>query len=177
MGKAQSNVCFARSAVFFLGAALAAWPLQGQSDVTTEAGPRQMTISADLLHHPISEKARRTLRRALETMKSGDHEAAIEQLHGALAKYPGSAAYTHSLLGVEYLKTGRCADAVSSFEQAVMLLPHDAVNRYNLGLSLVCAGEYERGEQELRRALELNPRNAPGETLLNALLERKRSGN
>jgi Flp pilus assembly protein TadD len=62
-------------------------------------------------------------------------------------------------------------------EQAVSLLPHDAINRYNLGLSLVCAGDYERGEQEVRRAMELGPNNATMEALLNALVERKRSGN
>jgi Flp pilus assembly protein TadD len=132
-------------------------------------------VSADLLRHPITEKARRMLQKALESMKAGNHEAAIEQLLETLAKFPDSAAYTHSLLGVEYLRTGQFTASVSSLEQAALLLPHDAVTRYNFGLSLVCAGEYDRGEQEVRRALELDPKNPTMQALFSALLQNKRS--
>jgi len=201
MGKAKSHGRLTGSTVFVLGLAFAAVPLSARSDSPADT-PRQMagaaseapsaenrmrpeptpgaasmTISADLLRYPISEKARRMLQRALEKIKSGNHEAAIEQLLETLAKYPGSAAYVHSLIGIEYLKTDRFTDAVGSLEQAVSLLPHDAINRYNLGLSLVCAGDYERGEQEVRRAIELDRNNPTIEALLDALVQRKHSGN
>jgi len=113
------------------------------------------------------------LQKALETMKSGKHDTAINQLRETLAKYPESDAYVHSLLGVEYLRTDRFTDAVDSFEKAVMLLPHDAVNRYNLGLSLVCSGEYERGEQVLRRAIELDPSNPTMRSLLETVVAQR----
>ena len=201
MGKAKSHEYLAGSIVFVLGLAFAAWPLSAQSGLPADTPPRQMTgvvseapaenrmrpdltpggtsltISADLLRYPITEKARRMLQRALEKIKAGNHEAAIEQLLGTLAKYPGSAAYVHSLLGIEYLKTDRFTAAVGSLEQAVSLLPHDAINRYNLGLSLVCAGDYERGEQEVRRAIKLDPNNPTAQALLNALVQHKRSSN
>jgi Flp pilus assembly protein TadD len=135
------------------------------------------TVSADLLRNPINAKARQMLQRALESMKSGDHEAAIAQLLETLAKHPDSAAYAHSLLGVEYLRTDRYGAAVSSFEQAVFLLPHDAVNRYNLGLSLLCLGDYKRGEQEVKLASEIDPNNTSIQALLNALLQRDSSSN
>ena len=109
-------------------------------------------------------------------MESGDHEMAIGQLLETLAKYPDSAPYVHNLLGVEYVKTDRFQAAVSSFEQAVMLLPHDAMTHYNFGLSLVCAGDYDRAEQEVRRALALDPKNAKMQARLDAL-RHKRSGN
>jgi Flp pilus assembly protein TadD len=198
---AKSHGRSAGSTVFLVGIAFAAMPLLAQSGLPADTSPRQMTgalpevpsaekrmrpeptpatasvtISADLLRHPITEKARRMLQRALQKINSGNHAAAIEQLRETLAIYPGSAAYAHSLLGVEYLKTDRFTAAVSSLEQAVSLLPHDAINRYNLGLSLVCAGDYERGEQEVRRAIELDPNNTTMEALLNALVQRKRSG-
>src|SRR5215470_5836222 len=114
--------------VLLAGTAFAAWPLSARP-----AHGNSGTVSADVLRHPISEKARGMLQAALETMNSGNHEAAIDQLLDTLAKYPESAAYAHSLLGVEYLRTDRFIDAVESFEKAVLLLPHDAINRYNLG--------------------------------------------
>jgi len=113
------------------------------------------------------------LQKALKAIKSGNHPAAIEQLQEALAKYPSSAAWVHSLLGPEYLKTDRFQDAVKSLEQAVLLLPHDAANRWNLGVSLVCMGDYAAGEEEVRRALELDPHNARMKLLLDALLQRE----
>lgn len=130
-------------------------------------------VSADLLRHPVSNKVRKMLQRALEMMNGGRHEAAIGQLRETLAKYPDSAAYVHSFLGVEYVKTERFQDAVSSFEQAASLLPHDAMTHYNFGLSLACAGDFDRAEQETRRALELDPQIDTARTLLGILLSRK----
>ena len=149
----------------------AAWPLSAGPDIKShgDAG----TVSVDFLRHPISEKARRMLQTALGTINAGNHEAAIGQLVETLEKYPESAAYVHSLLGVEYLRVDRFANAVDSFEQAVVLLPHDAINRYNFGLALVCAGDYQRGEREVRRALELDPKNATMQAFLSFLLQHK----
>ena len=133
-------------------------------------------VSVDILRHPLKEKVRRMLRKALDAMNTGHHAAAIEQLQATLAKYPESAAYAQSFLGVEYIKTERYAEAVNSFEQASELLPHDAMTHYNFGLSLACAGNYDRAEQEARRALELDPGNETAQTLLGLLLERKHPG-
>jgi tetratricopeptide (TPR) repeat protein len=126
-------------------------------------------ISAELLRYPLSGKARRMLQKALATADSGDHAAAAQQLQQTLDKCPDSGAYVYSLLGVEYLKTDHIPEAVDALEQAVKLLPHDASNHANLGLSLVSAGQYDRAEPELRRALELDPRNSVASQLLNAL--------
>ena len=61
----------------------------GPEKTSAEAG---IVVSVDLLRHPISEKARRMLQRALATMDYGNHEAAIGQLRETLARYPESAA-------------------------------------------------------------------------------------
>src|SRR5262249_42614695 len=82
----------------------------GRAEVTSS--PDSRTVSADLLRHPISKKARQMLQTALQTMNSGDHPAAIAQLLDTLAKYPDSAAFAYSLLGVEYVRTDRYTDAV-----------------------------------------------------------------
>jgi len=76
-------------------------------------------------------------------------------------------------LGVEYIKTDRFDAAVTSFEQAVLLLPHDAVSRSNFGLSLATTGQYDRAERELRRALELDRTSFKTRELLEVLLDAK----
>ncbi len=119
-----------------------------------------VTISVDLLRHPLPDQARQMLQRAQRTAQSGDHLSAIQQLTEALAKFPRSAAWIQPLLGVEYLKTDQPAAAARALEEAVSLLPHDAVNHSNLGFSLASIGEYDRAEQELRRSLELDQSSA-----------------
>ena len=155
---------------------------QAESAVSRDIRPAQASnapavVSVDVLRHPITTKVRQMLLRAMATMESGDHETAIEQLLEMLGKYPDSAPYVHNLLGVEYVKTDRFDAAVGSFQQAVLLLPHDAMTHYNFGLALICAGDYERATQEVERALELDPRNPQMQARLDALLEHKRSGN
>jgi Flp pilus assembly protein TadD len=161
-------------AVVVLSAAFAASPASAQTEAKLSNGPA--VVSVDLLRHPISAKVRPLLLRAIETTESGDHEAAIAQLRETLAKYPDSGAYVYNLLGVAYVKTDRFETAVRSFEQAVLLLPHDAMTHYNFGLALICAEDYDRATQEVRRALELDPKNPRMQARLNALLEREHSG-
>ena len=109
------------------------------------------------------------LQTALQTSEAGDHADAIRQLQKTLTKWPVTGAYVYSMLGVEYLKTGQLSEAVDALEQAVTLLPHDASNHANLGLALVCKGQYDLAEPELRRALELDPHDIVASQLLNAL--------
>lgn len=164
MGTAKSVACavLVVTAVFAGGAARAA----------SRAGDEPGIVSADLLRHPVSGKVRKLLLRAIAKSDSGEHEEAIGQLREILGKYPESAPYAQNLLGVEYVRTGRFADAVGSFERAVAWLPHDAMTHYNFGLALICAGDYQRARQEVRRALELDPNNAAMRVRLNALGER-----
>ena len=129
-------------------------------------------VSVDILRHPLKEKARRMLLRALEATNAGDHESAIAQLKETLDKYPDSALYVHSFLGVEYLKTDQFQDAVNSFEQAASFLPHDPITHYNFAISLACAGDYARAEEETRRSLELNPDLKEAHELLGLLEQR-----
>ena len=156
---------------FVCSAAFAASP---EPELNTNNGPA--TVSVDLLRHPITAKVRKLLLSAMDKMESGDHEAAITQLREMISKYPDSAPYVHNLLGVEYVKTDRFEAAVSSFEQAVLLLPHDAMTHYNFGLALVCAGDYDRAAQEVERALELDPRNAKMQARLDTIKPALRAG-
>jgi Flp pilus assembly protein TadD len=151
--------------------------LQAGGVARTEAKPGNgsAVIPIDVLRHPISTKVRKMLLSAMAKIDLGQHEPAIAELQEMLRKYPDSAPYVHDLLGAEYVRTDRYEAAVSSFEQAVSLLPHDAMTHYNFGLALVCAGDYARATQEVRRALELDPENSTMRERLNALLERTRA--
>jgi Flp pilus assembly protein TadD len=115
------------------------------------------------------------LQRAVNWMRAGKHQEAIHQLEHTLAKDPSSAAYVHSLLGFEYMQTDQFTAAVSSFETAVTLLPHDAINRTNFGISLLAVGDYKRAEEEARRAQELEPKNPEIQRFLDAVVTYKRS--
>ncbi len=101
-----------RIAAFALSAALVS--AQTATDVSSpgrgpDRGRQASVVSIDLLRHPISGKARKMLQMALRDARSGDHESSITQLKETLARFPDSAAYVHSLLGVEYVRTGRFA--------------------------------------------------------------------
>ena len=160
-----------------LTACVLALPVAGQSqDASRPPRPASLeravtspTVSADKLRHPISSKTRRMLHRAVDWMRSGDHQKAIHQLEATLSKDPSSAAYVHSLLGYEYMVTDQVTAAITSFEQAVLLLPHDPANHHNFAVSLLMAGDYERAEVEARRAHDLAPDNPEIIRLLDAL--------
>src|SRR5580704_6775464 len=143
-----------------------------EASATTSPSPKTAPapiVSAQLLRQPLPSKARQMLIKGQRASDTGDHVKALHLFEAALAKYPDSAAWTQSLLGVEYLKVDRFKDAVASFGQAVLLLPRDAINRSNLGLSLILTGQYRRAGGELRRALELDPANPQAKQLLEAL--------
>ena len=133
------------------------------------------TISADLLRHPILYKTRDMLQRAVDWMRLGKHQEAIHQMEHTLATDPSSAAYVLSLLGFEYMQTDQFTAAVNSFETAVSLLPHDAINRTNFGISLLAVGDYKRAEEQARRAVELDAKNPEIQRFLDAVLTYKRS--
>src|SRR5665213_3031328 len=127
---------------------------------------RAGTISADLLRHPLSAQARDMIDKAQRTAQAGDHLAAIERLTKALDKHPESAAWIQPVLGVEYIRTDQYQAAIQALEQAVLLLPRDPINRSNLGLSLAITGQFDRAEQELQQALQLDAKNDTTRRLL-----------
>jgi hypothetical protein len=134
------------------------------------AEAKAATISTDQLQHPLSPKGAKMIRKAQNFAEVGDHVKAIEELKQALTE-PTAAAYAHSILGTEYLKTGQVVSAETELEQAVQMLPHDAALHSNLGYALLLKGDPERGEQEVRKALELDHNNSPAQRLLRFILK------
>jgi tetratricopeptide (TPR) repeat protein len=127
-------------------------------------------VSVDELRHPLSAKARRAMEDANRESELGNHSAAIDDLRKALVKYPVSAPYAYNLLGREYVNSGDYVKAEESFEEAARLMPHESAHHSNLGLSLVILGRWDRAEQELRKALQLDRANAKAKQILEALI-------
>jgi len=133
------------------------------------------TVSADVLRHPLSSKARQRLAKALHLSEVGEHPAAIKELRETLVKEPSSAPYAQSLLGVEYVQSQQFAEARTSFEEAVRLMPHESINHSNLGFSLAVTGDLSSAEQEARTAIRLDAANSKAKTLLDLILHTRRS--
>jgi tetratricopeptide (TPR) repeat protein len=126
-------------------------------------------VSVDALRHPLNRKARRLLETALGYAESGEHARAITILQDGVAKIAAIAPYAHNVLGVEYLRTGRNAEAVKEFDEAATSLPHDAVVRTNFAVSLCITGQFTEAEREARLALSLDPSSASAQELMRML--------
>jgi Tfp pilus assembly protein PilF len=126
-------------------------------------------VSAEQLRHPVSKKGMRILDRARKVSQQGKHEEAMAELRKALAE-PAAAPYAHSMLGQEYMRMGKLAEALPELEQGVALLPKDAINHSNYGYALCLARQCGRGEQEIRKSLELDPNSLVARFLLGVIL-------
>ncbi|MEO8050699.1 MAG: tetratricopeptide repeat protein [Acidobacteriota bacterium] len=133
------------------------------------------TVSTDVLRHPLTSKARRRLEKAMHLAELGKHPSAIKELRETLVREPSSVPYAENMLGVEYIETRQFTEARNSFEEAVRLMPQESVNHSNLGYSLFVAGDLKSSEQEVRKAILLNPMNTRAKSLLDLLLHTRRS--
>jgi tetratricopeptide (TPR) repeat protein len=147
--------------------------------ITTAGAPRpeqkpSATVSAEVLRHPIGEKVRDGIRKALRFADAGNHKAAIAHLKLLRARRPAEEGYVKNVLGVEYLRLEQYAEAQQCFERAVALLPLDATNHADLALTFIGMNRLDRAQPELERALELDPLLTVTRQLLNALLASNR---
>jgi Tfp pilus assembly protein PilF len=115
------------------------------------------TIPVELLRNPLKGEARKMVQEARRFMEHNSHGRAILRLEEALTKFPRSAVWVQDLLGVEYLKVGRFAEAAISLRQASKLLPRDATVHSNLGLSLALQKEVAEARKEVSLARRLDP--------------------
>jgi tetratricopeptide (TPR) repeat protein len=130
-------------------------------------------VSADVLRHPISLKARRFLLKALAFAEKGEHTRAIATLKEGIQKERTLVPYSHGLLGTEYLRLGLAAEAMPEFVEDVRAFPHDATTHSNLALILCMASQFDRAEQEARIALYLDPTLSPAQEIMRIIVEDK----
>ena len=99
--------------------------------------------------------------KALESVKAGHREEAIEQLKGAIAIHPQFVAALNGL-GVQYMKMGNHQAAYEAFNSALTLAPDSFILHLNCGISLFNLGKYTLAEAELAKALAKNEASGAG---------------
>jgi len=93
--------------------------------------------------------------KALESVKDGNRDKAIEQLKAALAIHPTFTAALNGL-GVQYLKLGKYEAASEAFAKALQLAPDNFNLHLNSGISLFSLNKYAEAETQFAAALAKN---------------------
>jgi tetratricopeptide (TPR) repeat protein len=92
---------------------------------------------------------------ALESVKAGDRDKAIEQLKAAIAIHPQFVAALNGL-GVQYMKLGKYQHAFEALNSALLFSPDSFHLHLNCGISLFYLTKYSLAEKELNAALLKN---------------------
>ena len=93
--------------------------------------------------------------KALESVKDGNRDKAIEQLKAALAIHPTFTAALNGL-GVQYLKLGKYEAASEAFTRALKLAPDNFNLHLNNGISLFSLNRHAEAETQFAAALAKN---------------------
>lgn len=81
---------------------------------------------------------------------------AINVLNNAKAKYPADPGLMEAL-ATAYANSGRLEEAKTSFADGVKSQPNNKVLRYNYGTILLNAKDFANAEEQLKKAIELDP--------------------
>jgi len=104
----------------------------------------------------VPQLANACLKKALDWVKSEEHERALSELDRALERNPNYPDL-HNFRGVVLFELERPDEAIEAFRLSVSLSPRYLVPRLNLAFSLVHVGEYKQAEAELELILEMDP--------------------
>jgi tetratricopeptide (TPR) repeat protein len=131
------------------------------------------TVSVEELSHPLSGKALRTILDARRDLHNGRYSRGMDELRRALQD-PEARPYAISMLGVEHLKSGELAAAISELTEAVRFLPGHPENQSNLAYALDLAGKPDEALPHARKALQLDPGRAQTRLVLGLVLMHSR---
>ena len=98
--------------------------------------------------------------KALESVKDGHRDKAVEQLRAALAIHPNFVAALNGL-GVQYLKLGNHQEAFEAFTKALKLTPDSFILHLNCGISLFSLNKPAEAETQFAAALAKNETSGP----------------
>jgi len=138
--------------------------------VSINSGPRRYTVMVTLQPKPdknnmkagvinaslvdVPQDARESYQKALDLVKTGNSQKAIESLKNAISIYPKFPLALNEL-GVQYLKLGDAARAVEPLRSASKLSPDAFSPHLNLGIALLETRQIAEAETELRAALKI----------------------
>ena len=100
----------------------------------------------------VPAQAKALYQRALEAVRKGDSQRAIDLLTTAVGHHPN---FPHALneLGVQYLRIGKPERAVEVLRAAVALTPNSFTPLLNYGIALLNKKEFQEAVTQLRAAL------------------------
>lgn len=100
----------------------------------------------------VPSQAKALYERALEAIRKGESQRAIDLLTTAVGQYPN---FPHALneLGVQYLKVGKPERAVEVLRAAVALTPNGFTPLLNYGIALLNKKDFQEAANQLRAAL------------------------
>jgi tetratricopeptide (TPR) repeat protein len=107
-------------------------------------------------------------RRGLRLLKAGKYPEAAEHLEAASDLGPRFADLVN-YLGVAYAELGRTEEAIAAFRRSVESNAAYLVARLNLAFTLAQAGQGREAEEELVKALEIQPHCPPARAKLDEL--------
>ena len=93
--------------------------------------------------------------KALESVKNGKRDQALEELKGAIAIHPTFVAAINGL-GVQYLKLGNFQAAYEAFNTGLTLTPDSFILHLNCGIALINLNKAAEAEVEFSKALLKN---------------------
>jgi Tfp pilus assembly protein PilF len=97
--------------------------------------------------------------KALESVRDGHRDKAIEQLKAALVIHPTFVAALNGL-GVQYMKLGKYDDAIKAFGDGLKITPDSFILHLNSGISFFSLNKHAEAEAQFSAALLKNDASA-----------------
>jgi Flp pilus assembly protein TadD len=105
---------------------------------------------------PVDNALQRSYDTALQSLRQGDLEGAMQQFQRLAEKNPGLAGPMTNI-GIIYLKQNDPSAAEKAFRNALERNPESAPAHNQLGVALRIQGRFQEAEQAYQKALELEP--------------------
>ena len=134
-------------------------------DTAAPAGPPVVESAPSTGEVRISGPGSGSFELALFYVQSGQHLKALEIYEDLLENNPMDAS-VHNNIGIIHLNTSNNAEAIQSFNNAILIDANYDTAHNNLGDALRRDGRDGEAERMFKRALEINPRNADAMTNL-----------